>query len=57
MTSGQGLSERRRHRRYKVPQGAFAVLVLERDFAKLGQITDIRRFTDGEVEPVTIDRS
>ena len=35
--------ERRKHRRYRAPRGAFAVLAVESDFAKLGQIIDVSR--------------
>ncbi|NVM20993.1 MAG: PilZ domain-containing protein [Desulfobacterales bacterium] len=35
--------ERRKHKRYKAPNGAFVVLLLEPHFAKLGQIIDIGR--------------
>jgi hypothetical protein len=37
------LVERRKHKRYMAPHGAFAVLAVECHFAKLGQIIDVSR--------------
>jgi len=37
------LAERRKHKRYTAPHGAFAVLAVESHFAKLGQIIDVSR--------------